>query len=97
MGAVSALSEALGLSGTNISSAVGGNLSNPNQTSRDIVAENAQMASSENSTLQQENMQNQVQANNARPDLYIDNPRRSLAKLASNASMLNNNQNLNNR
>lgn len=75
------------------SSAIGGDMSDPSQSSKDIMGEKAQLASSENRTVQQEDVQSQLQANNAKPGLYIDNPKKSLAELASRANMQNNNQN----
>lgn len=68
------------------------NMSDPNQKATDIVGEKAQLASSENNTMRQENMQSQVTANNQQPGMYIDNPRRSLAQLARGV-MNSNNQN----
>lgn len=84
MGSVKRAARAILDRSNNDSGSVVGNVSEDATQTTDIIGEENQLASSENVTMQQNAIQQQIQANSQRPGMYIDNPRRALSELSNN-------------
>lgn len=67
-------------------------INNEKTTTNEIAAQQTQLASDENQKVQQQDLQNEVIANNQKAKTYEDNPRKLIASILSNNNA--NNQNM---